>query len=118
MNAVLKGILKTAEPAEERVGIDPLFRIPSRVQSRLPIHIVDDKSAFGAGHLAALHGMAAFDIVGAGQPADYPVLEAQAEMGGGPDFSSGGDGRKTLHRLHIAAEMAHDIYRVRVQRFN
>ena len=59
--------------------------------------------------------MAALDIVGTGQPTDHPILELHAEMGGGPDGPAGSGRGKALHRIHIAAEIAHDVDRVRVQ---
>ena len=39
-------------------------------------------------------------------------------MGGGPDAAARGVRGKALHGLDIAAEVAHDIHRVRVQRLD
>src|SRR5947207_3345754 len=46
------------------------------------------------------------------------VLEFQAEMRRAPDRSAGGFGGETLHGLDVAAEVAHDIDGVRVQRLD
>ncbi len=86
--AVAEGVAEVAHAAEEGVGVDGFFEVAGGVEGGFAEHVVDDESAFEAGDFAAFHGVAAFDVVGAGEVAEGAVFEAHVELGGGPDGSA------------------------------
>src|SRR6185437_3084912 len=118
VNAIAKRVLEIAHPAEERIGIADFLEIPSRVQNELPPHVVKDESPAGAGDFAAFHRVAALDVVASRESADGAVFEFHAEMRRRPDLPARRFSRKALHSLDVAAEIAHDIDRVRMQRLD
>ena len=62
-DAVTEGIVKVPEPAEHGVGEHALLQVSRGIQRGLAPHILDDQAPPRAGHLAALHGMTALDVV-------------------------------------------------------
>ncbi len=118
VDAVAECVLEVAHPAEDRIGVDAFLEVARRIERRLAPHVLDDKAPVGSGDFAAFHGMPAFDVVGGGQPADRAVLEAHAEVRGGDDFPSRRSGAEALHGLDVAAEVAHDVHRVGIERLD
>jgi len=74
-----------------------------------------NKPPAGASDFAAFHGVAALDVVAAGQRSHHAVLESHVEGCRAPDLSPRGLGGKAVHGFDVAAEIAHDIHSMRVQ---
>ena len=107
---------KSRMPPKTGLVVDGLLQIAGRIERHLAVHVVDDEAPIDAGHFAALHGVAALDVVAAGQVADRAVLEAHVEDGRGPDGAARRLGGEAVHGLDVAAEVAHDVDGVGVQR--
>jgi len=117
VDAGAERVLEVSIAAEDGVGVDGLLEAVRRIERDLAPHILEHEAALGAGHLAALHGVSAGDVVGTGQRADDPVLEAQVELGRGPNGAAGRFGGEAVHRLDIPAEVPEDVNRVRMEGF-
>ncbi len=112
--AIAKGVVEVAHAAEHRVGVDAFLRVARRIEGGLAEDVVDDEPALGASHFSALHGMAPLDVVAAGQVPKRAAFEAHVELGCGPDGAPGGFKAEALDGFDVAAEVAHDVHRVRM----
>src|SRR5205085_3601074 len=78
--------------------------------------VLDDDAPLAAANLAALDGMEHAGIVAAGQVAHRAAGELHVDGGGGPDGAARALVHERLYAGDGAAEGAHDVDGVRVQR--
>src|SRR6185369_5423216 len=96
VDAVAESVFEIPHAAEDRVGEDEFLQVAGGVERGLAPHVINHQPTGGAGDFAALHRMAALDVIGPRQAADDAVLEFEAEVRGTPDLAARGFGRETL----------------------
>lgn len=115
-DAVAERIVKIGEAAEHGVGIYFLHQVAGGIERGFAPHILEYQPAFAPRHFAALHGMAAGDVVARGKVAHRAAGELHVDGSGGIDIPAAGDHRVAMHFFDVAHEIAHDVHAVRVER--
>ena len=106
------GKLAALEAAENGVCVELFDGVSGRIQRRLAPHILEHQPSRKARDLAALHRMAARDIVGGRQVSDGAAGEFQVQRHRRIDVAARRAHRKAVHLFDIAAEITQDVDRM------